>query len=215
LRALKNLVQHMEKRLIRASGAFVCGLIACAAGYATTLEQLSLPEMAEKATAVVRARVTGAHGMLRGADVYTVYSFQIMETWKPYAKGSTGTAPVEVAVPGGIAGGLRQMVTGAPALRNGEEYVLFLWTSRSGLTQPIGLSQGVFSVSMNSQREPSQTEPVAQQSPAGERMLDARGREVRGQALVLKLADLKKEVLRANRDQAKAVAAALAQRSVK
>jgi len=37
---------------------------------------------------------------------------------------------------------------GAPTFANGQEYVLYLWTSRSGLTQVIGLSQGVF-VSVN------------------------------------------------------------------
>ena len=38
------------------------------------------------------------------------------------------------------------MVAGAPTLRAGREYVLFLWTSRSGLTQLMGMSQGLFSV---------------------------------------------------------------------
>ena len=50
-------------------------------------------------------------------------------------------------MPGGVVNGIRQSVTGAPELKPGQEYVLFLWTSRSGLTQVIGLSQGLFKVS--------------------------------------------------------------------
>ena len=65
----------------------------------TTLERLPLDVMAEKSTAIVRARVVGSSGVLRGADVYTVYQIQVVEHWK--GSGS----PVQVAVPGGVAGG--------------------------------------------------------------------------------------------------------------
>jgi hypothetical protein len=53
-------------------------------------------------------------------------------------------------VPGGATAGIRQEVAGAPALATGGEYVIFLWTSNSGLTQVIGLSQGLFSVVQDS-----------------------------------------------------------------
>ncbi len=33
----------------------------------------------------------------------------------------------------------------------GQDYVFFLWTSKSGLTQVIGLSQGLFNVTTNAQ----------------------------------------------------------------
>ena len=42
-------------------------------------------------------------------------------------------------------------MAGAPTLAAGQDYVLFLWTSKSGLTQVIGLSQGLFNVITNSQ----------------------------------------------------------------
>ena len=93
---------------------------------ATTLQQLSLSEMSRQSTEIVRARVTGANGIARGADVFTVYHCQILERWK----GDLTQGSVEVAVPGGVANGMRQMVPGAPTLQNGEEYVLFLWTGR-------------------------------------------------------------------------------------
>ena len=79
--------------------------------------------------------------------------------WHPRGTATTPTLPVpghrELEGPnhcggsrtGGVAGGIRQSVSGAPELKPGQEYVLFLWTSRSGLTQVIGLSQGLFQLS--------------------------------------------------------------------
>jgi len=155
---------------------------------ASTLVQLTLPEMAQKSTAVVRARVGAGTGVLRGSDVYTVYKLDPVEVWKSPASG----APREVAVPGGVAGGLRQPVDGAPALVEGREYVLFLWTSKSGLTQVIGLSQGLFDV-----RAAESGIPAVWRAPASERMLDSEGRPVRDEAVSMKLTELKAQVARA------------------
>jgi hypothetical protein len=167
---------------------------------ATTLQKLSLPEMAQKSTAVVRARVVGATGVLRGSEVYTIYKLEPVEIWKAPASGT----PWEVAVPGGIAGGLRQPVDGAPTLVEGREYVLFLWTSRTGVTQLIGLSQGLFDVQVEGGAKPAVgRNPVdgkslwVLRSPAGERMLDGQGRPVRDEAVSMRLADLKTQVTRA------------------
>lgn len=156
---------------------------------ATTLLQLPLPEMAQKSTAIVRAKVTASSGVLRGSDVYTVYKLSPLEIWKAPAVG----APREVDIPGGVAGGLRQPVDGAPALAVGHEYVLFLWTSRTGITQLIGLSQGLFDVRMAG----TAAGPMVWRSPASERILDAQGRAIHDQALSMKLTDLKAQVARA------------------
>jgi len=40
---------------------------------ATTLRQLSLDEMAERSTSIIRARVLSARAIQRGGDIYTVY----------------------------------------------------------------------------------------------------------------------------------------------
>ena len=109
----------------------------------TTLEQLDLDELIHGSTAVVRAKVSGSTAVRRQNDVFTIYKLDVMEQWKSQP-GSN--APLEVAVPGGVAGGIRQMVSGAPLLHPGEEYVLFLWQGRSGLIQLMGLSQGLFRV---------------------------------------------------------------------
>jgi hypothetical protein len=153
----------------------------------TTLERLPLGEMTRKSTAIVRAKVVGSSGVLRGTDVYTVYQIEIVESWK-----ASRPVATSVAVPGGVAGGLRQMVAGAPSLHVGEEYVMFLWTSRSGLTQLIGLSQGLFTV----QRSGGGS-AAAMRAAAGELMLDASGHAVKDEAVSLKLSDLKAQVNRA------------------
>jgi hypothetical protein len=154
----------------------------------TTLERLPLADMTQKSTAIVRAKVVGSSGVLRGADVYTVYQIEIIENWK----GSGKPIPVQIAVPGGAAGGIRQMVAGAPSLHVGEEYVMFLWTGRSGLTQLIGLSQGLFNVQRSGAGD-----AAAMRAAADELMLDASGHAVKDEAVSMKLSDLKAQVNRA------------------
>ena len=153
---------------------------------ATILQQLTLQELAQKSTLIVRAKVTGSSQVVRGVDVFTIYKLETLETLK------SGYAAREVAVPGGVAGGMRQVVAGAPLLRAGQEYVLFLWTGRSGLTQLTGMSQGVFSV------EPATAgDRQASRAAAGEQMLDAAGHAVRAEALSMPLTELKAKVSKA------------------
>jgi hypothetical protein len=156
-------------------------------GLATTLEQLTLDDMIQKSTAIVRARVTGSRGANHGTDIYTYFHLQALETWK-----SSGQAPAEVAVPGGVVNGIRQSVTGAPELKLGQEYVLFLWTSRSGLTQVIGLSQGLFKISEEGSGGGGVA--VAQRPPASELMLDRSGHPVEDRAVSIPLQDLRARV---------------------
>jgi hypothetical protein len=153
---------------------------------ATTLQRLTLDEMAQKSTAIVRAKVTGSSEIIRGGEIFTTYKFDVLQTLK------SGPGVREVAVPGGVAGGMRQVVAGAPTLSAGREYVLFLWTSRSGLTQLIGMSQGVFSV-----KRTNAGDLLASRSAAGEQMLDAAGRAVRDEALSIPLNELKAKVSKA------------------
>ncbi len=153
---------------------------------ATTLLRLSMDDMIQQSTAIVRAKVTGSSSAFRGQDIYTYYQLQILEAVKPGGQTSTQT---EVAVPGGIAGGVRQVVAGAPTLTVGGEYVLFLWTSRSGLTQAIGLSQGLFSVAYDASGNASVSRPAAAST-----MLDINGNVASDQAVSLKWSDLRTHI---------------------
>lgn len=157
---------------------------------ATTLEQLTIDDMTHKSTAIVRARVTGSHTGTHGTDIYTYFQLQVIETWK-----SSGQSNSEVAVPGGEVDGIRQSVSGAPELRPGHEYVLFLWSSRSGLTQVIGLSQGLFKLSEESSGSGSIT--LVQRPAASELMLNRSGFPVDDHAVSMPLQDLRARVQQA------------------
>jgi hypothetical protein len=77
------------------------------------------------------------------------------------------------------------MVAGAPALAVGQDYVLFLWTSKSGLTQVIGLSQGLFNVSTNAQGQ-----LIVSRGAATSPMLNSSGQFVPDTNLQMTLAQL-------------------------
>ncbi len=108
---------------------------------AATLERLTIEQMAQQATAVIRGRVGKARVVRFGALVYTLHRFEAEEQWK-----GAPTDGLEVAVPGGTYEGVTYNFGGTPELKTGDEYLLFLWTGTSGRTQIVGLSQGVFRV---------------------------------------------------------------------
>lgn len=152
---------------------------------AATLQKLSLDDMIQKSTAIVRARVVSSYGAQYGATIYTHYRVQVSESWK----GPGGTS-LDVVVPGGSAGGLRQSFSGAPSLIANSEYVLFLWTSRSGLTHIIGLTQGLFSLTLDAGGQ-----ITALRAATTETMIDpANGRSVRDETLTFRLNDLRQRV---------------------
>jgi hypothetical protein len=111
---------------------------------ATTLERLSLDEMIQKSHLIVRGKVLGGTAVQRGSMIYTVYRVEVTERLKGQCP-----AVVEVQVPGGTYGRLRQTFAGTPRLEAGTDRVLFIWTGKSGIHQIIGLSQGLFDIKLN------------------------------------------------------------------
>ena len=73
---------------------------------------------------------------------------EILRQWKGDPVDS-----IEVALPGGQLGELRQRFGGVPQLKAGRQYVLFLWRGPSGLTQVTGLSQGVLDLERSAEGE--------------------------------------------------------------
>lgn len=166
----------------RLAGIFVL-ICACVAAPAATLQQLSMSQLTQNATAIVRARVTASSASFTGSTIYTHYKLQVSETWK-------GQPAAEVLLPGGVAGGYRQSFPGVPSLSVGSEYVLYLWKSpKTGITQLVGLSQGIFNVT----QQPDGTLQAAR-SRIGETMLDGKGHQVADHAIQMKLADMKSQV---------------------
>ena len=150
---------------------------------AATLQQISLDDMTTGATAIVRARVSGASASFTGTTIYTHYRLDVVETWK-------GRPAAEVMVPGGTANGIRQSFPGVPELTPGSEYVLFLWTSPStGIVHLIGLNQGIYNVATGSDGV-----AMASRPQVGELMLNAVGQKVKDQAVSMRVADMKSQV---------------------
>jgi hypothetical protein len=152
---------------------------------AATLERLSLDEMIEKSTAIIRGRVVGSGSGFDGVVIYTRFTVQVLEKWK-----GPDVPQVEVVVPGGTASGLRQTFSGTPRLAPGNEYVFFLWTGRSGLTHVIGLSQGVFDL-----KSDGDGGMVAFRTASTEAMLDTKtGQVISDESLRMRLRDLRARV---------------------
>lgn len=162
-------------------------LLLAVGAHAATLQQLSMDQMNQLATSVVRARVTGSSADFAAnagsPTIYTHYRLTVSEVWK-------GVATTEVALPGGDVNGVKQSFPGVPELRVGGEYVLYLWKSPStGIVHTLGLTQGIFEIATGADGS-----VVASQKQSGEVMLDASGHRVSDRAVSLKLADLKSRV---------------------
>jgi hypothetical protein len=150
----------------------------------STLQQLTLDDMIRKSTIIVRGATQPTYSAIRGSVIYTHYRVQVAEVLK-----GSATNQVDIAVPGGTSNGRTQIFAGIPTLLSGQNYVLFLWTSKSGLTQVIGLSQGLFAVTPNSSGQ-----LTVQRAAATERMLNAFGQTVTDSDIQMLLSDLRSRI---------------------
>ena len=149
-----------------------------------TLEQLSLDDLIAQSTAIVRGTVVDSWAALTGSVIYTHYKIQVAESFKGVRQSS-----VEVVVAGGVVNNLSQSFSGSPTLNKGDQFVFFLWTSRAGLTQIMGLTQGLFAVA----GDPA--DPTATRAASRELMLDPRtARPVQDAGLSMRLSDLRSRI---------------------
>lgn len=161
---------------------FVCGLFGV---QAATLERLSLDEMTARSTSIVRGKVEGSWSAFSGRVIYTHFTIRVTERWK-----GSNQSSVEIVVPGGVANNLRQSFSGVPELAAGAEYLFFLWTGKDGLTQVIGLTQGVFSLARD-----NAADPTATRSASRELMFDrSTGQPVKDQTLVMRMSELRTRI---------------------
>jgi hypothetical protein len=168
---------------------FILLVIACACHMrplqCATLERLTLNDMIAKSTAIVRGKVTDSWAAFTGRLIYTHYQIQVSETYK-----GAGPNRLEIVVTGGTAKGLHENFSGSPILNKGDEFVFFLWTSKAGLTQIMGLTQGLFALPPGGGADPMATRP-----PTSELMLDrATARPVKDAALSLRLSELRSRI---------------------
>jgi hypothetical protein len=159
---------------------FTAGTLLSVTG--STLQRLALNDLIVKSTMIVQGSIQPATSAAqRGALIYTHYQLAVSAVYKGAPTGQT----IDIAVPGGALNGIEQPVAGAPSLTPGQNYLIFLWTSKSGLTQVIGLSQGLFTVSTNAQGQ-----VVVSRAPANATMLDASGNPVPDSSFQMPLAQM-------------------------
>jgi hypothetical protein len=135
----------------------IAGLLSAAISiHATTLARLSLDQLAAAADAVARVRCTSIESRWENNEIWTMTSFEIVETMK-------GTLPIRIMVrlPGGRVGHLTASVDGTPRFIAGDEAVVFLERSRAGGFSVAAWVEGTFRIS----RDPrSGLETVTQDS---------------------------------------------------
>ena len=125
---------------------------------ATTLARLSLDQLAAGSDAVARLRFVRAESRWENGSIWTVTTFDVVETLKGQLPGQ-----IEVRLPGGRVGHLTSTVAGTPKFHPGNEAVVFLQRSPAGGFTVAGWVEGSFRIS----RDPrTGIETVTQDSSA-------------------------------------------------
>src|SRR3984893_11990491 len=109
--------------------------------HATTLARLSIDQLAAAADATARLRCTSVESRWENGQIWTVTSFDVVETMK-------GTLPAQITVrlPGGRVGHLTAIVDGTPKFNAGDEAVGFLEGSRAGEFSVAAWVEGTFRI---------------------------------------------------------------------
>lgn len=132
------------------------GLAHAALG-ANTFLSAEFREIVADSAVVVRGRVTDVRAARSAAgDVESVVTIAV----DAVLKGAAGPF-VSMRVPGGVIGRYRTVMTGAPAMRVGEQAVFFLKRGPADTWWPVGLAQGIYRLTATSPRAaPSVRAPV-------------------------------------------------------
>jgi hypothetical protein len=153
---------------------------------ATTLLKMSMNDLILQSSSIVRAKISGSRTAAIGKDIYTYYQLEVSETLK---KGAI--LPAEFAVPGGVYQNIRQIGIGSPVFTQGQEYVLFLWTGRSGMTQVIGLTQGMFNLTQDASGATVLNRPAI-----ADQMFDKSGKPVTDSPVTMKWSELRELIVK-------------------
>ena len=121
----------------------ICAAVSFVPLDAVTLSPMTFEQLVDEANAVVFARVADVRGRWT-ADRRGIESVVTLDALR-YFKGDLGD-DVELRVPGGEAGSMRQFMPGAPVLRDGDLVVAFLGSRGPAMPTLVGFTQGLFRV---------------------------------------------------------------------
>ena len=108
---------------------------------ATTIERMTLDQLARAAGAVVRARCVSTSARWENGSIWTFSEFDIVERFK-------GNPPARIRVrsPGGSVGHISTRVEEAPEFRPGDDAVLFLEAAADGSYGVTAWTEGTFRI---------------------------------------------------------------------
>jgi len=113
--------------------------------FASTFLTAELREVVTDAATMVRGRVTDVRAVRSPAgEVESIVTIAVESVLKGAAD-----AFVSMRVPGGTIGRYRTVMTGAPVMRVGDRAVFFLKRGPGNAFWPVGLSQGIYRVTMS------------------------------------------------------------------
>ncbi|MBZ5645474.1 MAG: hypothetical protein LAO19_22170 [Acidobacteriia bacterium] len=141
---------------------------------ATTLARLSLDQLAAAADGVARVRCAAAESRWENGAIWTVTTFDVIETLK-------GSLPGQVVVhlPGGRVGHLTAAVDGAPKFRPGEQAVVFLERAGTGGYSVAGWVEGTFRIV----QDPISRREIVTQDSSGFAVFDQATRTFRAEGI--------------------------------
>jgi hypothetical protein len=124
-------------------------------------------EMVAKSPLIVHGRVIAVRSLLTGdrRAIESLVTLSVTES----LKGEPG-ATVVLRVPGGQVGRYRRVMVGAPEFEEGDEVIVFLGGHGPAVPMPFGLSQGVYRVTRDRNREVVVTPPPVDGSPVDGRV---------------------------------------------
>ncbi len=124
-----------------AAGAFLGAQVATA----TTVQKLTLHELAKRSAGIVMAEVQDAVSNWDAdhKEIYTYYTLRVNE----HVKGAKGQTAITLRQLGGVVDNIASIVPGMPTFKKGEEVVVFL-TEKDAAGYPwvMGLQQGKYTV---------------------------------------------------------------------
>ena len=139
----------MNRALLTAIVALAAlGLFGASMAGATTVQKLSLTDLAKKSETIALARVddVSARWDANHKEIYTYISLKVLDG----VKGSRKDDVLTIRQIGGTVDKIISVVPGMPSFTKGEEVVVFLSPKdRAGYPWVMGLQQGKYSVSMD------------------------------------------------------------------
>jgi len=139
----------MSRKVVQIAQAGAMLLLATAwaavPSQSTTLERMSLNQLARAADAIVRARCVSSTARWENGAIWTFSEFELVERFQ-------GDVParIRIGLPGGRVGGISTYIEDVPRFQPGEEAVLFLEARSDGSYGVTAWAEGTFRIRTDS-----------------------------------------------------------------